>query len=269
MAVSNAADERKMPGEIRAFLLGVRMRWLVVVAALWASVCSAYVQVLPTANRDLLEQYQKTGRSPLFQKMHDRLKESSPGAFENLVFRECGYENAYFERATKNIVMCYEMMKSIEQSASDAGTGADSYVSFALMFIIMHEFGHAVIRESDVPALGREEDAADQIAAVIIRRTGRYGEFMSALGSTWLKRRWTDKIITSRQASDEHSMNPQRLANLICWSGGEDESFLMGAIRAGRLTPERARRCSDEARQAERAVSEMVKTPWLAGRSGR
>ena len=45
---------------------------------------------------------------------------------------------------------------------------AEDFVVGNIGFILLHEFGHAIIREFKVPLLGLEEDSADTIAAITL-----------------------------------------------------------------------------------------------------
>ena len=51
------------------------------------------------------------------------------------------------------------------QAGNSSAYGND-FVIGNVGFIVLHEFGHAVIREFKVPLLGLEEDSADTIAAI-------------------------------------------------------------------------------------------------------
>ena len=66
---------------------------------------------------------------------------------------------------------------------------AETFVLGNVVFVLLHEFGHAVIRDFEVPLLGLEETSADAIAAVslvLLDRQNPDAGFCTALGVTAL-----------------------------------------------------------------------------------
>lgn len=195
----------------------------------------------------------------VFQQIEGLLRQARPGqTFRQLLFIQCGEPTAFFQRQTNDITICFEFMRQMASDTRDAGPGAAEYQLLALWFVIVHEYGHAVINATGRQVTGREEDVADQIAAMLLKKTGQEGRILSALGSSTMKRRAGDYFNTLGKVSDEHTMNPARLANLICWMAGDNPQILNGAIQHRRLTIERARRCADEADQVQRAVANLL-----------
>src|SRR5690242_9810220 len=81
----------------------------------------------------------------------------------NVVWTECGVVNAAWD-GQGNIVMCYEMVEFLRglfiKRIKDPKQLAIAVVS-SLMFVFLHEVGHGLISLYKLPAVGREEDAAD------------------------------------------------------------------------------------------------------------
>ena len=48
----------------------------------------------------------------------------------------------------------------------------DEFILGNVLFVLLHEFGHAVIRDFEVPLLGLEENSADTLAAVTLNAAG-------------------------------------------------------------------------------------------------
>lgn len=58
-----------------------------------------------------------------------------------------------------------------QEPAERTAAASDDSVNFAIgnvLFIIFHELGHALIAEFELPVLGREEDAVDNFASVLL-----------------------------------------------------------------------------------------------------
>src|SRR6187399_1025462 len=79
---------------------------------------------------------------------------------------QCGVANAFYNPTDRRITLCYELLVDLSRrfSADAEGKGVSSG---AVNFVLVHELGHAVIHALDIPVLGREEDAADELAALI------------------------------------------------------------------------------------------------------
>ena len=87
------------------------------------------------------------------------------------------------------------------------------------MFILYHELGHALIDTYDLPVPGREEDAVDAFSVVILVQGGVPDTVVSS-AIFWLL--LEEEYGGSPNFADEHSMNLQRMYNLLCWVYGSD-----------------------------------------------
>lgn len=178
-----------------------------------------------------------------------------------LTVGECGTRNAVYSPKHKAIVLCLELIAQIAQGIQrDFARVASSdeianSISGGIIFILMHELGHALIHLLDLPVLGREEDAADQIGAFFLLHSNiaPYG----LAGALWFFRSKT-LIYTRRHFSDEHSVGPQRQSNLACWALGKDPHRYQYLLRGGYLTKERAARCGVEYSRLDSSVRKLL-----------
>lgn len=191
---------------------------------------------------------------------YEYMEKSKPGAVTGLVFKSCGNKNAYFLPVSREVTVCYELVSAAAKggrTAADALSLASSFVTY----IIFHEFGHALISASAVPVLGGDEDAADQVAAMIVRKGKDPEAWLSILlRNNEMKKAPMFTLVTRSQAADAHAITQQRRANLICWAGA-DTSVLNDAVKSGEIPLHRARGCADEAARAGEAVKALLKTP--------
>lgn len=173
---------------------------------------------------------------------------------------ECGSPNAFYNPRFHVIVLCHELIEQVTNGIlrdfSRVATQkeiADS-ISGGIGFIFMHELGHALIHVLEIPILGREEDAADQIGAyfLLTQSAAPYG----LAGALWFFRPNT-LIYTRRHFSDEHSIGPQRQSNLACWAFGKNPNQYQYLLR-NYVTRERAVRCGAEYRQLETSVRKLL-----------
>ena len=117
------------------------------------------------------------------------------------------------------------------------------YVLGNTVWTLYHELGHALIDLYDLPVLGREEDAADQLAIMMMLadEAGVMRDQM-AIDAAWY---W---FYADREAQgyetpvwDEHSLSLQRFYRTVCYIYGSDpERFEHVADRARLPSSERA-----------------------------
>jgi hypothetical protein len=96
---------------------------------------------------------------------------------------ECGGgpgSSPYYDPSQRAIVMCYEFVKSIDDwAAKIVKTETENprnvpikvtrkgFIAGLFAGVILHETGHALFDNLDVPIFGRQEDAADQMSTFI------------------------------------------------------------------------------------------------------
>ncbi|MFT3756567.1 MAG: DUF4344 domain-containing metallopeptidase [Pseudoxanthomonas sp.] len=183
------------------------------------------------------------------------------------VIAECGQPDAFYAPDKGEVVMCYETMKVLlergQQLASDQQLDASyprRYLIANLRFILLHETGHALIQQLDIPVTGREEDAVDQLATTLMLRFAGAdetpGEVAANLrmASNWFLVRSTGAYNLDAYA-DEHALGEQRYFNLQCLLYGSNPGRFASIVSEGSLTEARARLCPEESRR--------VGTAWL------
>jgi hypothetical protein len=174
---------------------------------------------------------------------------------------ECGSPNAFYTPSASAIVLCLELIdylsaeipKEFSRSASPQEIG--QIVSGTLSFILFHELGHALIHQLNLPILGREEDAADQIGAFFLLRSE--GAAQSLAGAIWFFRQ-REMFYTRRHFAGEHSLGPQRQSNLACWAYGSNQTQFSHLLSSPFLPRERATRCDREYQQLESSVRRLL-----------
>jgi hypothetical protein len=179
-------------------------------------------------------------------------------------FDQCGEANAFYEPQRVTIRMCYELVEqqawgSNLRYASDSVASAATYQ--AALFVFYHEVAHALIHIFALPITGREEDAADQLAAWVLLEAGSDGRDAALQGALWFSDR--SRFLRNGGALwDDHSLNQQRYFNLLCWVYGSDPQVHAPLLtRSWGLPRERAANCEFEYDRLRRAWNEL-----LAGR---
>ncbi len=163
-----------------------------------------------------------------------------------LAFAPCGEANAFYDRPTQRVTMCWELLDALGQVFGDRETPEERERAIlgAASFLLYHELGHALIDVLDLPALGREEDSADQLATYILADGTPEGERAAMDGAVALGR--FDADFSDMAFADEHSLGVQRFYNVACWVYGSDPAGHAHFLDAGTLPEERAERCPAE-----------------------
>lgn len=164
----------------------------------------------------------------------------------NVVWTECGSANASWD-GRGNLLMCYEMaelLKSLfSKRVKDRKQLAVAVMS-SLMFVFLHELGHGLIAMYDLPSRGREEDAADQLAGLVLIAAGDSGLEIATRGAQFF--RLLSLPSSKIPFSDEHALDAQRYYNLLCLVYGSNPDRLESLVGRDKLPASRARRCPRE-----------------------
>lgn len=186
-----------------------------------------------------------------------------------VALEECGEINAFYDPERRRISMCYELVGAFaemflagaetEEEAEAAGVS----VAGATLFIFFHEAGHALIDLYDLPITGKEEDAVDQLATLILLEAGEDGENAALDGaSSFLTE---EEEVSEDEESfeelafwDEHSLDEQRFYNIICWLYGKDPEGYAYLVEDETLPEERAGSCPGEYERMSKAWDTLL-----------
>jgi hypothetical protein len=174
--------------------------------------------------------------------------------------KQCGAENAYYDGTEWAITFCYEMLDFIDRLAPKQpvrGVTRQDVFTGSIVGIMFHELGHALFDILNVPVFGREEDAADQIAAFIMVQFGKEVALTTIKGTSFLWATQPDPTIRAA-FSDEHGTPSQRFYNNLCIAYGADPATFKEFVDAGMLPTARAENCAREYKQAEFAFAKTV-----------
>ncbi len=188
--------------------------------------------------------------------------------------KECAGEmNAWYAPENRSVTLCYELVASIHKVApktkSPAGVTRHDALVGPVAQILMHESGHALFDLLRVPILGREEDAADQVASYALLQLGREEARTVVNGSAYFFAT-TGKYepIDKGGFADVHGFSWQRFYNLACLAYGSDEKRFGYIVAKGYLPKERADGCGEEYDQVAFAFDKLI-VPHLRVKPGR
>lgn len=183
----------------------------------------------------------------------------------SITMAECGQPNAFFDPSRNSITLCYELIADFAQQSHDmqlAGDTAEKYLSGSLIFVLLHELGHALISVLSLPITGKEEDAADQLATYVLLESENNKDFeknaeviVNAL--VWFKNIGQGQY-SSEHYADEHSLSEQRFFNVLCWMYGADPASFSEFVTKGLLPENRAARCPGEYQQLVNSWGQLL-----------
>jgi hypothetical protein len=175
----------------------------------------------------------------------------------------CGEPNAWYDADTDVVTFCYELVREMVQRAGSAdrmGLTREQAILGPFAFIVFHETAHAVFALLKVPILGREEDAADQVATFAALRIGDdFAERMLRAAAFMYDQDAQSRKGAEDDFSDVHGLDRQRYYNVLCLAWGADPKRYAFAKELGRLPDDRAEGCADEYAQVQYAVAALIR----------
>jgi hypothetical protein len=100
-----------------------------------------------------------------------------------------------------------------------------AFVAGNMLFVLLHETGHALVTEMGLPVLGREEDAADAYATVtMLKFKSSFSNrvLVEAAKGWFLSAERNDRRGNMMAFYDEHGLDWQRAYQIICLMVGSD-----------------------------------------------
>lgn len=174
-----------------------------------------------------------------------------------------GDANAWYDEDV--MVICYEYIdgiwKIVPAQTTPAGIAPIDALVGPVLDTCLHEFAHAIFDMLKLPVFGREEDAADQVAAYLTLQLGK-DEARRQIGGTAYAYMTEAKAATEppqlQHFANEHGTPAQRFYNLLCIAYGADAKLFGDLVEKGYLPKERAEGCADEYRQVAFAFKKLV-----------
>lgn len=167
----------------------------------------------------------------------------------DLAMGECGQANAFYQPVDYRITLCYELLVQVAADLARGGQTQEEQeqlIGGAVIFVFLHELGHALIHVLDLPITGREEDPADQLATVVLADGSEEGASAAAAAAVWFYQSSKGTRLNRLAFADEHSLGKQRFFNILCWIYGQDPDGHPDLIGPKVLPQNRAERCPGE-----------------------
>ena len=127
------------------------------------------------------------------------------------------------------------------------------------IFTLYHEAGHLLVGELGLPVLGKEEDAADALAVIMILKytddeVERFNTLIDAADGWYFNaQNTTGEGVDDLSYYDDHSLDIQRAYAMVCMMVGADPEEFGETADIYEMDPERQDACAGVYAQAESA----------------
>ena len=131
-------------------------------------------------------------------------------------------------------------------------------------FIFEHEFAHALIDIYDLPVLGREEDAADDLAVLLLLPSKQGDQFVSDAAAFWAALSDRQRVPRLSDYADVHSFDLQRAFTMLCLLAGSTPENYQTVQAMGALPNARLAGCRAEFKQKAKSYEDVLE-PHVQG----
>ncbi len=178
-----------------------------------------------------------------------------------------GDENAWYDAEDRSVTVCYEYLEAVRAKAPTAttadGVTPEGALRGPLIEVFLHEVAHALFEQLRIPILGREEDAADQVAAVMLLHHSLHTVRDTVLGVAWMYAQDAKGERIDRAAlANVHGLSAQRFYNLLCIAYGAEPELFADLVDEHYLPEERAQTCTEEFAQVDFAIRKLM-APYI------
>ena len=237
--------------------LAIAVRGMILITALAVTACNAEktnqvrIRHVPPTNPAHQQLYELVKERQTLEKFQEILSPFRLPEPLHISLTGCdGEADAMYSGVT--ITVCYEYIEDLQtympEKVSPAGIEPLDTVVGPLFDTMLHEFAHALFDYHDIPVLGREEDAADQLSAYTYLQLGEDEAYRLIMGTVFaymLKIEDADAP-TMEEFADEHSTSEQRAFNLSCMAYGKDPELFEDVIALVGMPQERIDICEEE-----------------------
>lgn len=157
--------------------------------------------------------------------------------------------------------------------AEDFDQDAMDFAMHDAVYTTLHEVGHMFVSEFELPVLGKEEDAADALAAVQLLGPDADEDWGNALisaadGWYFSAVKSTGSGVEDLSYYDDHALDIERAYAMVCMMVGADRDWFGEVAEAYEMDADRQDACAGVYEQAATSWASLLE-PYLAdGRKG-
>lgn len=165
------------------------------------------------------------------------------------ILTECGDANPRYDHDERRIIACYEEADRSFRLLHEAGYETQTQLLTAwigsMLHQLYHELAHALVAMLELPVLGREEDAADQFAAIALLEHP-HGRDLLLGAADYFKELAGIEAERGGDPASAHAFFSQRYFNMLCLAYGANPEVHESLVGQGYLPERRAVACRVE-----------------------
>jgi hypothetical protein len=135
-------------------------------------------------------------------------------------------EGPLYDPAISEIQIPYPFYTEVIERISALESGVEAQELFAadaMLHTLFHEFGHALVDQLDIPVVGKEEDAVDGLASMLLLEYYEEGASIAANAAELFALEGEERGEPGEADFwDEHSLDEQRYYSTLCHIVGSD-----------------------------------------------
>lgn len=180
-----------------------------------------------------------------------------------------GNDGPLFDPSNNRIIIPYFFLQDVKQrfvaaKYEEEGLSADEATMDALRFTLFHELAHALIAMYELPVLGKEEDAADGLASVLLINFFEEGQEIALNAADFFLLATEGTELNESDFWGEHSLDEQRFFSTLCYVYGSDPKKYADIKQEAEFTEDRALGCEDDYARLVNSWLDVLK-PYLKG----
>ena len=167
-------------------------------------------------NLNTTQDHLPPGLTERLEKITGAVKRIFPTGPLNIRAARCGFANAFSRN--REIILCTELAQHLIADIGDARRATDT-----LLFVLLHELGHALLRDWGHPRHDNET-VADEFAVALMVMFGQ-GERARAPAEYFESRAAAEGIDQATAADDPHPPSVRRARNILKWLSKDPNIF--------------------------------------------
>jgi hypothetical protein len=186
-----------------------------------------------------------------------------------LMTKECSASDGlrpevYYNKNEYSLAICYQWLAKLRTFSPPAAFASKQQViTGALVGIVLDESARAMFDMLNVPVLGSEEDAADQVSAYVALKFGDTVAATVIKGTYYAWKAYDPEEITAQGVQRYNyaaraSSPRQRRFNILCIAYAGAPGVFKNFVDQGDLLSSRAENCAGEYRQVEQAFQKLI-----------
>jgi hypothetical protein len=155
--------------------------------------------------------------------------------------------------------------KTLQQSNPDWSQHKLGFATGAVIgFILEHEFTHALINIYNLPVLGKEEDAADTLATLLLLKSPKGDKLALGAAEFWADFSGRQDPPAIADYADAHSLDLQRAYTIVCDIAGSNQQRYDEVNQAGILPKGDIQSCPAQYQQDVKSFTQVLQ-PHVKG----